>query len=385
MSPRIAIIGAGPGGLALACILRKGSIIPSVFERDPSSNYRSQGGTLDLDVHSGQQALHDAGLWDQFLKYARYDAQIMKFLTKNGDIIHQIGPDTGEDTRPEIDRTALRNIFLDSFGTENINWGHELVSVEKNQDSRYDLYFKNSKLKSGFDLVVGADGAHSRVRPRITSVAPFYSGVSIIEFDISDPKGYRYDAMNDLVGNGSAFAFGDQKCLQAQRLGDGTLRIYVGFAMEEVDPDWLKNNFDLENPALTKSKAVPYFKDWKPVIQDFLILADENHTEFRPLYMHPVEETWEHFPGLTLVGDAAHLMTPYAGEGVNIAMRDSLELAKKIIEGVNSGDLDRALREYEADMFERALDSKGRTNKNKKGFFVKDFPKSMESIGPKHE
>ncbi|CAE6425275.1 unnamed protein product [Rhizoctonia solani] len=241
MSPRIAIVGAGPGGLALACILRRNSIVPSVFERDPSSDYRPQGGTLDLDVNSGQQAVRDAGLWDQFLKYARFDAQIMKFLTKSGDIIHQIGPDTGEDTRAEIDRTALRNILLDSFGTDQIHWGHELDFVQPSHSDLYDLYFKNGKSEAGFALVVGADGAHSRVRPRITSVTPFYSGVSIIEFDISNPRGDRCNAVNELVGNGSAFAFGDQKCLQAQRLGDGTLRIYVGFAME-VDPNWLKNN-----------------------------------------------------------------------------------------------------------------------------------------------
>jgi 2-polyprenyl-6-methoxyphenol hydroxylase-like FAD-dependent oxidoreductase len=378
MTPRIAIIGAGPGGLSLACILQRNSIIPSIFERDSSADYRPQGGTLDLDVDSGQQALHDAGLWDQFLKYARYDAQIMKFLTKSGDVVRQVEPDTDKDTRPEIDRVALRNILIDSFGNDRIHWGYELISVEPTQRGLYDLHFKNGKLEAGFDLVVGADGAHSRVRPRITSIESFYSGVSIIEVDISSPRGSRYDAVNELVGNGSAFAFGDQKSIQAQRLGDGTLRIYVCFAMEGVDPNWLKNKFDASDPAATKSNAAPYFKDWKPAIQDCLLLADEDRVEFRPLYMHPVDETWDFFPGLTLIGDAAHLMTPYAGEGVNIAMRDSLELAKKIIEGTKLGDLNQAIREYEIDMFKRGSESKGRTNKNKKWFFAKEFPNSAE-------
>lgn len=381
MEPRIAIIGAGPGGLTLACILNRHSIVPVVFERDPSPDYRPQGGTLDLDTHSGQRALRDAGLWDQFLKHARYDAQIMKFLTKSGDIIHQIGPDMGEDTRPEIDRTALRRILLESFGTERVNWGHEVVSVESTGDGHYDLHFRNGKRESGFDLVVGADGAHSRVRSRITPVAPFYSGVSIMELDISNPKGHRYDAVNELVDKGSAFAFGDQKALQAQRLGDGSLRIYACFGMEEVYPNWLNDHFNVNDPATTKAKASTYFRDWKPAIQDFIRLADEDHVEFRALYMHPVDETWEPSPGLTLIGDAAHLMTPYAGEGVNIAMRDSLELGKKIIEGAKSGDLNRAVREYETDMFKRGSDSKGRTNNNKNGFFAKDFPKSMERMG----
>ncbi|KAG8692311.1 hypothetical protein FRC11_003702, partial [Ceratobasidium sp. 423] len=177
MSPRIAIVGAGPGGLTLACILVRHSIIPTVFEREPSPDCRQQGGTLDLHTHSGQQALRDAFLWDQFLKHARYDAQTMKILVKSGDIIYEDGPSAeGEEgSRPEIDRTALRNLLLESFGPSNVKWDYTLASVEPAGDNKHDLHFKNGKVETGFDLVVGADGAWSRVRPRLTPIVPFYS------------------------------------------------------------------------------------------------------------------------------------------------------------------------------------------------------------------
>lgn len=390
MSPRIAIIGAGPGGLTLACILARHSIIPTVFERDPSADYRPQGGTLDLHTNSGQQALRDAGLWDEFLKHARYEAQVMKIMVKSGNILFQDGPgdsegepgeDNGEETRPEIDRTALRNILLNSFGTNNVNWSHTLTSVEPAANNKFDLHFKGGKVETGFDLVVGADGAWSRVRPSITTVTPSYSGVSTVEFNIADPTDSRYDAVNEFVGKGSAFTFSDQKSLTAQRLGTNGIRIYAGFGMDEVKSDWLSTHFDVNDPAGTKEKVLSYYSDWSPLHQEVIHLADEDDSLLlRPLYVLPVDHTWEARPGLTLLGDAAHLMTPYAGEGVNITMWDSLELAKKIVEGIKSGDLNGAVREYELDMFKRGSDSMRRTDTNKRAFFSKDFPNSMLEV-----
>ncbi|CUA71243.1 sodium/potassium-transporting ATPase subunit alpha [Rhizoctonia solani] len=334
-SPRIAIIGAGPGGLTLACILAQHSIIPTVFEREPSPDCRQQGGTLDLHTHSGQQALRDAGLWDQFLKHARYDAQTLKIVVKSGDIVFEVSPkeEHQEGSRPEIDRTALRNILLESFGRENVNWGYALASVEPS-GKQHDLHFKNGKIETGFDLVVGADGAWSRVRSRITPITPFYSGVSMIELDISDSTGSRYDSINELVGKGSMFAYSDQRGITAQRQGTGAIRVHASFAMNEVNPDWLNNTFDANDPAATREKALIFYEDWSPRLRDFIQSADEDFVAFRAMYMLPLDHTWEPCPGLTLLGDAAHLMTPYAGEGVNIAVWDSLELAKKIAEGI---------------------------------------------------
>ncbi|QRV91017.1 FAD-binding domain protein [Ceratobasidium sp. AG-Ba] len=381
MTPRIAIIGAGPGGLTLASLLQRSSIQPFIYERDPFAGYRPQGGTLDLHYHSGQQALRDAGLWDEFLKHARFEAQAMKILTKSLDLVFEDEPpseDQVEDSRPEIDRTALRAILLQAVGNDKVNWGHALASVEPATDHTFNLHFKDGKTETGFDLVVGADGAWSHVRPLITSVTPFYSGISVIELRITSPQGAKFDAVNELVGQGNAFTFGDGKAIQAQRLGTGDIRIYASFTTGEDESDWLKR-FDPNNPSAVKAEILTYFDDWAPVLQDIIRLSDDT-VQMRPLYMAPLDYSWTNRQGLTLLGDAAHVMTPYAGEGVNAAMWDSLELAKAIIEGVKTGNLNEHIQQYEKEMFERAHESARRTNRNKESLFAKNFPDSVAEV-----
>ncbi|KAG8687808.1 hypothetical protein FRC11_006546, partial [Ceratobasidium sp. 423] len=373
-APRIAIIGAGPGGLTLASILLNHSIVPTVYERDPTPDFRPQGGTLDLHVHSGQQALREAGLFDEFLKYARYDGQATRFLTKTGELVHEPRHgDSAETARPEIDRTDLRNLLLNAFGTDKVQWSRTLASVEPAANNKYDLHFKDGQVESGFDLVIGADGAWSRVRPLLTSVTPHFSGVAILEFQIVDPTGSRYDTVNELIRQGSAFGFGDQKGIVGQRLGTNAIRIYAGFAMDGLQADWLETQFDEKNPQGTKAKALTFFEGWDSALLDLIRLADDS-VLFRSLYMLPVDHTWEARPGVTLLGDAAHLMTPFAGEGVNITMWDSLELGKKIIEGVQTGDMNKAIREYEVGLFERGGKSMKKTDGQKQAFFATNYP-----------
>ncbi|KAG9105186.1 hypothetical protein FRC07_009524 [Ceratobasidium sp. 392] len=302
----------------------------------------------------------------------------MKILTKSLDIVFEDEPppeDKIEDSRPEIDRTVLRAILLQAVGQDNVNWDHVLTSVEPVANNKFDLRFKDGKVEAGLDLVVGADGAWSRIRPLLTSVAPFYSGVSSLEFHITSPKGAKFDAINELVGQGNAFAFSDGKSIQAQRLGTGDIRIYASFATGDDESDWLKR-FDANDPVATKADVLAKFEDWAPVLQDIVRFSDDT-VQMRSLHMFPIGHSWEPRAGLTLLGDAAHLMTPFAGEGVNAAMWDSLELAKAIVEGVKSGDLNAQVQQYEKEMFKRAEESARRTNRNKVGLFAKDFPLSM--------
>ncbi len=128
--PRIAIIGAGPGGLTLARILQTRHIPTTVFERENHPDERPQGGTPDLHPESGLLAVHLAGLNAPFQAIARYEDQGMRRLSKDGQVLFEIKADEGPGNRPEVGRTALRKMLLDSLAPGVVRWGcHSLVKA----------------------------------------------------------------------------------------------------------------------------------------------------------------------------------------------------------------------------------------------------------------
>lgn len=166
MSPSIAIIGGGPCGLTLARLLERKGIDYVVYERDESDVSVRRGGTLDIHAETGQLALKEAGLFEEFLKYARYEDTVFKIANQQGERVYQ-PPEDGRRDAPEIDRIQLRQILLDSIPSEKIRWNHVLKSITTNKDGHRVLEFTNGTSVSGFKLVVGADGAWSKVRASV--------------------------------------------------------------------------------------------------------------------------------------------------------------------------------------------------------------------------
>jgi len=161
MAPIIAIVGGGPCGLTLARLLECKGIDYVVYERDESESSAHTGGSLDLHVETGQRAIREAGLFEEFKKYARWDDGIMSFCDKEGKKLLELGQ---ERDLPEIDRRELRRLLLDSIPKEKIQWGHVLKSATLGENGSPVLEFTNSFKASGFKLVVGTDGAWSKVR-----------------------------------------------------------------------------------------------------------------------------------------------------------------------------------------------------------------------------
>jgi 2-polyprenyl-6-methoxyphenol hydroxylase-like FAD-dependent oxidoreductase len=346
-TPRIAIIGAGPGGLTLARVLQTRHIATTVFERESHPDERPQGGTLDLHRESGLLAVHLAGLDEQFRAIARYEDQGMRFVSKEGQVLfdNPQGEEPGE--RPEVDRTELRAMLLDSLAPGVVRWGSPLRSIHQMDDSTYELLFEHG-LTETFDLVVGADGAWSRVRPLLSSATPLYAGVTYIEFALDDVD-QKHPVLAQLVGHGSMLALADNKGLIAQRNGHGRIRVYAAMRVLET---WMsESGFDASQSETARAWLLDQFSDWG---QNLLDLIQESNGRFvsRPLYMLPVGHTWEFRAGVTLLGDAAHLMSPFSGEGVNLAMLDATDLAQAISE---CNTLEDAVRRYEQTMFPRAL------------------------------
>ncbi|MBL0387452.1 FAD-dependent monooxygenase [Tumebacillus sp. ITR2] len=341
--PRIAIVGAGPGGLTLALILQRHGVKPVVYESEPSRTSRDQGGSLDLHPESGQKALQAAGLYDQFQAIARYEGEDFRLFDKNGCLYMDEKAEDEQGGRPEIDRGTLRDLLLNALDPACIRWGHKLHQAIPREDGRHELHFENGHTDT-VDLVVGADGAFSRIRPLLTDAVPAYTGLSMVELNVRDAAVSHPD-LAAFNGRGKLFALGDHKGILAQLNGDGGIRVYASF---EAERDWLDTcGIPFDQPEEAQRQLLMMFSDWDESLREYIRQADGAILP-RRIYMLPVGLTWEHKPGVTLIGDAAHLMSPFAGEGANLAMLDAAELALSI---VGHADLNKAVQAYEEKMY----------------------------------
>lgn len=348
--PRIAIIGGGPSGLTLARILHINGIAATVFEREDHAYSRPQGGTLDLHEDTGQLALQRANLSAEFKGIARYDDQGGRIYNKAGELL--LADDDTSGNRPEVDRSALREILLASLPDNTVQWGHDLREVRINADGTYALIFATQTVEP-FDLIVGADGAWSRIRPLVSHYKPQYSGLTFIEFGIDDIDASHPD-LAKLVGGGKIDVEGDGKGLIVQRNANSHCR---GYAIFRVPADWADKTFDFSSPARARARLADEYTGWAPELVN-LILASNDHIVPRLIYALPVGHQWPNRSGITLMGDAAHVTSPFGGEGVNAAMRDAAELGAQL---VGANDWREAVKLYEQEMFirvaEPALDS----------------------------
>lgn len=322
-SPSIAIVGAGPAGLTLARLLQLSaadedvSLSAQIFEKDPSPTARTyQGGTLDLHPPTGLAAIKACKLWDKFQRYARYEGEEIVFADKNGtEFIHmeEAAQIEGIGARPEIDRERLKTLLLDSVEPDSIQWGKHLKSVTEDGT----LYFSDSSSAGPFDLIIGADGAWSKVARVLTDVLPSYSGISQLVSNIPKPD-EEYPDLSKLMGRGNYFVFSDSKSIMMQRMGDNSLKVSVSMRQDEDYPASLIAEMGT-NELKLKEKILEHYQDWAPQIRQCVEVSER--FQAWPLYELPVDHKWEHKKGFTLIGDSAHLMTPYGGEGVNAAMK----------------------------------------------------------------
>ncbi|GHH36079.1 FAD-dependent oxidoreductase [Lentzea cavernae] len=328
-SPRIAIAGAGIGGLTCARVLQlHGFDDVTVFERESSPEARQQGGTIDLHADSGQEAVRAAGLFEQWRALARFEGQEQRKLDHATAELVEHQPAEG-DFRPEIDRGQLRGLLLGSLAPGTVAWGLGVESAKPGE-----VTFPDGST-SAFDLVIGADGAWSRVRAAVSPATPLYTGVMFVETRHDDEK-----ALLGLTGGGTMVADAEGLMLWAQRNSGDHVRAYACLRARE---DWRPSNAEL----------LDLYADWHPSLQAFLA----GELVHRPLYSLPVPHTWEHTPGVTLLGDAAHLQPPL-GVGANLAMQDAADLALAIAEhGVRDG-----VRAYESVMLPRSVSCAEQTN-----------------------
>jgi 2-polyprenyl-6-methoxyphenol hydroxylase-like FAD-dependent oxidoreductase len=338
----IAVVGAGLGGLALARVLHVNGIDAVVYEREPSHGARGQGGMLDLHSGTGQRAISEAGLTGQFHAIVRRAGQDLRLLEPDGTLLLQEDtPDDAPLERPEVDRADLRHLLLDSLPAHVVRWGHAFESAGNGV-----LRFAGGS-STPYDLLVGGDGADSRVRALLTDARPAHTGQNVVELGIPDIDCTHPD-LAAMVGRGNYWVLGNGQSLSAQRNGDGRVRVYLSFY--NTAEDWFATSaIPFGDPAAARARLIDLFTGWHPRFTALIAACDDTILP-RSITTLPVGLTWPSTPGVTLLGDAAHLMPP-VGQGANMALLDGALLGLAL--AAHPDDFPAAVKEYEREMFER--------------------------------
>ncbi|MGW2568721.1 FAD-dependent oxidoreductase [Streptomyces sp. NPDC001537] len=346
MNTPVTIIGAGLGGLTLARVLHVHGIPATVYEAEASPSARAQGGMLDIHDYNGQLALEAAGLMDEFRAIVLEGREAMRVLDPDGTVLLD-KDDDGTGGRPEAMRGELRQMLIDSLPAGTIRWGHKVSGTRALGEGRHEVTFADGTTLVT-SLLVGADGAWSRVRPLLSDATPTYTGTSFVETYLYEAD-TRHPVAAKAVGGGMMIAPSPGREIFAHRESGDTLHMYVALAKPL---DWFAA-IDFTDAAAALARIAAEFEGWAPELTG-LITDSDTAPVLRSLHALPTGHRWERVPGVTLLGDAAHLQAPN-GEGANLAMLDGAELGRAI--AAHPDDTEAALAEYEQAMFPRSAEA----------------------------
>lgn len=364
--PHIAIVGGGIGGMALAvaCLHRK---IPfTLYERDSSFDSRSNG--YGLTLQQASYAIKGLGIFD--LKGGVVSTRhVMHSI--DGNVIGEWGMrkwmDLNEEkpvkkTNIHIARQALRLALLEQLGGPNkVHWGHQLVNFKGSEDNGVELNFKvNGALKNiKADFVVGADGIRSSVRKILIGEdkTPLrYLGCIVILgiCPLEALKGFE----NPLLDSASVFqtANGKERIYMMPYSSDSVMW-QMSFPIAEKEAKELSSK-----GAVTLKKEACRRAQWHDPIPQILNATLESEISGYPVYDRDLlkMELLELGKQITLIGDAAHPMSPFKGQGANQALLDALALARAISNGCRpksqwrtAGIRNTVLSQFETEMLAR--------------------------------
>lgn len=354
---KVAIIGGGPVGLTMAKLLQQNDIDITVYERDTDPQARIWGGTLDLHKSSGQEAMKKAGLLQTY-----YDLALpmgVNFADEKGNILATRNP-TPENQfdNPEINRNALRKMLLDSLKSDTVIWDRKLTRLEE-QNGKWILDFDN-KPSATADFVIIANGGMSRARNFVSDIEVEETGTFIIQGDIQQPEINCPDFFKLCNGNRLMTAH-QGNLLVANPFNNGALSYGIIFKKPEEWNDG--KGLDFQNTESVLEFLLSRLSNWSNEYKELI-----RSTAFfvgLPIRIFPLGKPWTSNRPLpiTLIGDTAHLMPPFAGQGVNIGLVDTLILSDNLTNG-KFATIQSAIDDYEQQMFAYATEAQADSIKN---------------------
>jgi tetracycline resistance monooxygenase len=362
---KVAILGAGPVGLTMAKLLQQEGVEVTVYERDKNAQARIWGGTLDLHKDSGQAALKKAGLLESYYATARPMGIVI--ANEQGKVLFTKTPTPeNQHDNPEINRNDLRKLLLHSLTTDTVVWDSKCTGLEV-QSGKWLLQFEG-KLDATADLVIVANGGMSKVRSYITDAETEDTGTYIIQGDVSQPE-INCPEFYQLCDGHRLMTAHQGNLLVANPYNNGILTYGIIFKKPE---EWIHDELSSQNTSSISSFLTDRFSQWNEVYKQ-LFRATSSFWVL-PTKKLPLDKPWENNRPLpiTLIGDAAHLMPPFAGKGVNTGLVDALVLSNNLTSGKYSS-IEAAISGYEQEMTVYAAEAQLESSQNEVQMRHPDF------------
>jgi 2-polyprenyl-6-methoxyphenol hydroxylase-like FAD-dependent oxidoreductase len=359
---KVAIIGAGPVGLTMAKLLQQKGVDVTVYERDKDPQARIWGGTLDLHQGSGQEALRKAGLLERYFALARPMGRTV--ADEQGNVLFAKEPGQRDDN-PEINRNDLRQLLLESLTSDTVSWDSKASGLSV-YNGKWQLHFENESVAAA-DLVIVANGGMSGLRTYVTDADAEDSGSFIIQGEVWEPE-TSCPAFCRLCGSNILMAAYGGNLLVSSNNGKLTYNVIFGRPENQAN----EKEPDFQHPDQIRTFLLERFSRWDELYRQLFLST----SSFRglPARKLPLKKRWKKDRPLpiTLIGDAAHLMPPFAGEGVNTGLLDALNLSANLTNGAFD-TIEDAISDYEQKMIVYAREAQLQTSRNETAMRHPDF------------